>query len=316
MGSGNSTLQKIRPRLKSKSSSKFSSANSNSSSSLKGSAKLAPSSPEIPVSGSSSPRHLPYTDDSFEKEENVMGDALDYILRRPVISPVTVAPRNVLLITGHGPNTVPYLTRLYPEAHIHVHDIFRPASSLRLPPRCTGVDLNITEGALPFPSEAFDLVIFRAVNRATSIERWNDLIPEAHRILRPNGWFEIIGYSQLNAKTGPWGRDFFRLYTILSERDHAALHAIDGLDPTIISTGFENLHHQRYECPIGPYGGPTGDVMLRMVEQWCELVVQHTRSTGEDEVADDLQYKADGWLQEVHEVDSHVFVHAITSQKP
>ncbi|RKP12508.1 hypothetical protein BJ684DRAFT_17007, partial [Piptocephalis cylindrospora] len=101
-----------------------------------------------------------FTDPEFESELPV-GDIVDYILRRPVISPITSPPKNILLLTGHGLGTLIYLRRLYPQANVKYLDIFPPATPPYIPPGCTPISMNIAQGTFPLDTASVDLVMLR-----------------------------------------------------------------------------------------------------------------------------------------------------------
>ncbi|KAI9230818.1 MAG: hypothetical protein DHS80DRAFT_21057 [Piptocephalis tieghemiana] len=264
-----------------------------------------------------------FTDPVFETEENSMGDILDYITRRPVLSTLPSPPKRILLLSAHGLSTVPYLTRLFPRARITCFTFFPAAIIPNLSSNCELVSLDLVTSPLPFPSDFYDLIILRQINRALPSTRWPALLAETYRVCAPCGRVEILGKSPGGGKVGPHGQAVLEMFDQFHQFGQENYRAIDDLDVIIRQVGFSSPHHLTYQCPIGSWGGPGGEVLARLVRANNSMVVRALRryailhpTTAASAMADELEIKSELWTEEISCTESYVMVHAHLAMKP
>lgn len=256
-----------------------------------------------------------FTDPDFEAELAV-GDIVDYIIRRPVVSPITTPPKDILLLTGHGLGTLAYLRRLYPQANIHYLDIFPSSTSPTIPLGCSPITMNIAQGPIPLPDASVDLVLLRQVNRAVLQERWPMLLKETYRLLRPKGWVEIVGMSDEATRNGPWGREYVRiLKQAMAHLGAGQYHAVDRLSPGLEEVGFPTPVHRRYQCPFGKWGGPVGMVTYNMLRGYMEVIQKQVEEAGLDEMVEDIERMLGPWETEANTLECYFLLHVLYTQK-
>lgn len=245
-----------------------------------------------------------------------ISQAFDYVIRRPIVSPIMHRPKRILFISGHGMSTLPQLVRLYPEAKIVYYDIYPSTESPTPSAQCQPFSFNIITDDLPFSDNTFDLIVLRQANRALNEERWGSFMRECFRVCRPGGWLEALGQSTGIAKTGPCGKELLRCLNQVLELDNTSYAAIETLSGVFKTVGFPDPIHKRYQLPVGPWGGPVGEMVYQNGRNYFELLIQQLQSVGMHDLAAQFDASIDPWERELQNSETYMFIHATFAQKP
>ncbi|KAI7849692.1 S-adenosyl-L-methionine-dependent methyltransferase [Circinella umbellata] len=106
---------------------------------------------------------------------------------------------------------------------------------------------------LKYRDEQFDYVYQRDIAHIMPMHKWPDLIKEINRILRPGGQVELVEYDLLFTNPGPVLALVNEWYKIAANRIGIAPNYAESLPGFLHEAGFENIHVDEYNIPIGEW---------------------------------------------------------------
>ncbi|RIB24494.1 S-adenosyl-L-methionine-dependent methyltransferase [Gigaspora rosea] len=133
------------------------------------------------------------------------------------------------------------------------------------------IECNVIQG-IPFPSNTFDFVFMCRMWGAFTGSQWSTLINEIVRVLKYDGWIEIVEGDPMY-KNG--GKIFKKIYDVSSEQ---FLNA-NGISPDILNSipkfieqndELTDFSYNKVNAPLGEWKGYFGFVMLKSVRKFME----------------------------------------------
>ncbi|KAI4517830.1 S-adenosyl-L-methionine-dependent methyltransferase [Schizophyllum commune Loenen D] len=172
----------------------------------------------------------------------------DMIIRvfngRLITAPVNLLPGTKVLdsATGTGIRALQASTQ-YQEISFTGIDIESRNLPTSPPPNTEFLVHNIT--ALPEEwSGTFDLVHQRLLIAALRTEEWPRAIGEAHRVLKPGGWVQIVELSLLSLQRGPVGRRLWDVFRAFSEARTMLSTCAEDIPQMLKDVGFCNVRNE------------------------------------------------------------------------
>ncbi|KAL0144299.1 S-adenosyl-L-methionine-dependent methyltransferase [Mucor lusitanicus] len=238
----------------------------------------------------------------------------------PVIQSLRVKPNHKdkystrVLDVGCGPGTwILEMASEFPFTEFHGIDIRTMFPTTIKPSNAKFIQHDFLQSSLPYEDNSFEFVRMRLM-----LQQFFHLLSEIRRILKPDGYFEILDYSTA------WHSMRQILNRQIPQSLHKKLGTIDHMPSHHVSTaltlhgGFVNVHQRRIHIPIG-WGGQLGEVHAQNLQSY--LLSMHPDIKQELSVAnEDSNANIDNLLVEaVKECtvrQSHAYWFACYGQKP
>ncbi|CAG8562140.1 8902_t:CDS:2 [Ambispora gerdemannii] len=165
---------------------------------------------------------------------------------------------------------------------------------------------NILEG-LPFEDNTFDFVYCRFMMFVLTLEDWQEkVIPELARVLKPNGWLEIMEGDIVWYNEPACVKDLRQKIVELLRHQRGIEPILSPLMPQMIKQcgQFSIVHQDERAAPIGKWGGNIGKANMEFVKWGAECLG--------DTVADSLGLKEAEYIKLLNEGfqeigEEHVF---------
>ncbi|CAG8531173.1 24875_t:CDS:2 [Cetraspora pellucida] len=131
---------------------------------------------------------------------------------------------------------------------------------------------NITHG-IPFPPETFDYVHLSMMCCALTESQWSQLIKDMVRVLKYDGWIEII-------EGDPWFKNSGRIGKLISET--CININIQAMIPKFFNSINElrDLQYIDVEYPLGDWSGCLGKFAMANIRRACEGIVYIQKHLG------------------------------------
>ncbi|KAI9230815.1 MAG: hypothetical protein DHS80DRAFT_21054 [Piptocephalis tieghemiana] len=262
-----------------------------------------------------------FTDPEFEDRASGLSDIMDYTMRRPVLSPVEPSARHILVITANGFSVVHQILRMFPKAHITYYDMLplsdNPirATSVDVS-RITWADLDLLSDTLSLPTNHYDLVLLRMLNRSLPEDRWLTLLRNSKRICHTGGFVEVVGFDDEVQEAGPRAMRTITAYRRISREHQVNLGAIKEINKVFTQADLPLTSHCRYQCPLGPWGGVVGQMMLDSGKGYLELMISELQAAGQQDTAKNLSAMIGAWEEDMNTTESYILVYGMYAQVP
>ncbi|RKP13856.1 hypothetical protein BJ684DRAFT_5126, partial [Piptocephalis cylindrospora] len=111
---------------------------------------------------------------------------------------------------------------------------------------------------LPFKPAAFDLIHQRDASLTLPFTKWQPLLREFQRMLKPGGWIELAEADSLLRSVGPAGERVNAWMLLAAGRRGIDMAVPRDLAVMCKDVGFVDIKLQRYATPVGDWGGTPG----------------------------------------------------------
>ncbi|KAF7732076.1 hypothetical protein EC973_006331 [Apophysomyces ossiformis] len=180
----------------------------------------------------------------------------------------------------------------YPKSNIVGIDIAQMFPSEIKPTNCSFHQCNILE-PLPFEDATFDYVFMRFVAPGVEEAKWESLIDELVRVLKPAGWIELVeGDSELH-RPGPMTRYCNDRLIHLMQSRMLDPHAGRRLNERLMARqDLTNTKSTFISCPGGQWAGKLGQLTLHSWKAYYQALrpqICLSSNISEDEYHDLLE---------------------------
>ncbi|KAI9230816.1 MAG: hypothetical protein DHS80DRAFT_21055 [Piptocephalis tieghemiana] len=273
-----------------------------------------PTSPPIPT-----PYVPKFTDLEHEEQLGGFSDVIDYILGRPLISPLEPSAENILLITANGLSTIPQLLRMFPGARITYHDMIPTSGNPETDlmdgrERVSQAPLDLFSDTLSLPSNKYDLVLLRQINRSLPEERWIPLLREARRVCRTGGFVEVIGFNGDVQGAGVGVQRAVDALRDITGEHQIKLGLVDELGPVYMTVGLPPPTHSSFQCPMGSWGGVVGKMTQKFVKGYVEIIIASLRRSNQHKLADEFESMVKPWEDGLDHSEAYLVIHDLFAQ--
>ncbi|KAI9227366.1 MAG: hypothetical protein DHS80DRAFT_31831 [Piptocephalis tieghemiana] len=260
--------------------------------------------------------------DTVEKN-HLANDAVSFILRKSICSPVVQPERIILLLVG--PSSWPRSVAMtYPAAEVIALDVsyhstqkvaLHEEEAEPLPGNLSMRSLNLFK-PLDFPSGYADVVAVRSLLRVAPSSTWLTVMRECSRILKEGGWMENIDTDYLRWNPG--------MPSLVANRITERVMARRGIDISLahnIPAVFNDLHyiHLRngsMDIPIGDWGGVIGQIQAKVAIRFLNLFRHALETEGDQRSILEFDQVYPGWLQELETSETFNRYFITFGQKP
>ncbi|KAG5334166.1 hypothetical protein C0989_004230 [Termitomyces sp. Mn162] len=219
------------------------------------------------------PYALPNDAQEWERLDEMHNGINCYLGHKLSLGPSIPNPNRILEIgCGSGAWAI-QAAQTYPKSSVIAIDI-SPLPSRALPPNTQFLQLNVTDTALPFEQESFDIIHARFV--FLHLRNWKTILKHIISYLKPRGWLWIEETDIYFRDDGPHGlgpfckkfNDIYLSYmssrnvdplagsslsSVLQDTNSFSYRVVKGLDPKLIEAG---LSPEVMEVVIQEAGDP------------------------------------------------------------
>jgi SAM-dependent methyltransferase len=203
-------------------------------------------------------------DNQEEQRLTFQHRALYAYLHRHYFAPLQISAVHTILDVGCGPGAwLRDMALLFPHAQLVGLDSDSeqlPRAAALSPPSCRFVQGDILQG-LPFPENSFDYTHMRCMVAAVPVKYWVPVIAELARITSPGGYLELFEGGQACEHAGPCMQQLLTWGQIVGKQTGFDLLVIERLSVLLRQTGLRHVREQRFNVPIGVWGGRAGELM-------------------------------------------------------
>lgn len=246
----------------------------------------------------------------------------------PVIQSLRVKPNQNdkystrVLDVGCGPGTwILEMASEFPFTEFHGIDIRTMFPTTIKPSNAKFIQHDFLQSNLPYEDNSFEFVRMRLMLVFITEQQFFHLLSEVRRILKPDGYFEILDCEYQIHRPGVLCNKI--LNGQIPQSLHKKLGTIDPMPSHHVSTaltlhgGFVNVHQRRIHIPIG-WGGQLGEVHAQNLQSYLlsmhpDIKQELSTANGHDVNIDDLLVEA---VKECTVRQSHAYWFACYGQKP
>ncbi|CAI2164940.1 20425_t:CDS:2 [Funneliformis geosporum] len=129
---------------------------------------------------------------------------------------------------------------------------------------------DINQG-LPFKDNYFDFVRMSLIATSLKGDQWNDAIRELVRVLKPNGYLEIVEKDLQASNQGPCFKFLTDKFLNFITSTGVNVHITQQI-PTILSSipSLTEIRSDVREIPVGPLGGKFGTIYEELLEMYIK----------------------------------------------
>jgi ubiquinone/menaquinone biosynthesis C-methylase UbiE len=182
-------------------------------------------------------------------------------------APIGQPPKILDVGTGTG-RWAREMAQLFPHSQVVGIDVTPPPADEQVgagadmrPPNYAFAAGNVFEG-IPFSDGSFDFVHMRLLFTAIPADRWQSVINELGRVVRPGGWVESVESGNL-LNGGPAVAMVLTWLNQVMARRGVIIDAGNHVAEMLPAAGLANIHTQTINIPTGAYGGRLGTMMAQ-----------------------------------------------------
>jgi ubiquinone/menaquinone biosynthesis C-methylase UbiE len=168
---------------------------------------------------------------------------------------------------------------------------------------------------IPYVSRSFDLVHQRFLCDGIAEDQWPTVFADYFRVLRSNGWIDIMemNYSAQNA--GPITERLFQIVRDIAGKKNVSYNVLERFESLIQGAGFVKVEADTKVCNLGSWSGSTSkryfDCLCGKLQGIFPLAVQ--LGVAQQEELDTLMQ---GWEDECNQLKTYQLFYIYTAKKP
>lgn len=255
-----------------------------------------------------------------DKDEQLRMDALHFylkvLLRDNTVIPLSKKHAYNILDCGHGSGIwVMEMARAYPTACIVGVDVAATELPYDVIPHNVNFQrVDILEG-LPYMSNSFDMVHERLLGLGTPADKWEAMLKEQYRVLKPGGLIQVDEFDLVFHNDGPISQDVAKMIGAICEKRGLDLGMAARLEKVLRSVGFVEVEvrtvQMRYDEKAGALGERFFWNMHDMVQSMVPLAMEL-----EYEEAQEVDRRLSDWKSECAEKETYQNVFVYTAKRP
>ncbi|CAG8524852.1 16207_t:CDS:2 [Funneliformis caledonium] len=217
--------------------------------------------------------HLPKNDQDIDRMQ-LQHFLFEHIWQSNYSSPIEHKLKSgdfKVLDAGCGPGTwLLEMSTLHPSVKFFGVDIVTVFPSEIKPTNLDFQKCDINQG-LPFKDDYFDFVRMSLIATSLKEDQWNDVVRELVRVLKPNGYLEIVEKDLKAYNQGPYFKFLTDKLLGFIESTGVNVHITEQI-PTILSSipSLTEIQSDVRDIPVGQLGGKFGTIYEELLEMYIK----------------------------------------------
>lgn len=193
-----------------------------------------------------------------------------YMIRNNYLAPIKNPGRVLDVGCGTGRWAIE-IAKSFPAADIVGLDILKPTLDATQRPRnVLFLQRDVLKG-LPFTEQTFDYTHMRFLVGALPISDFQNVVNEMSRVIKPDGWVELVEPGTLN-NAGIGLQTLWNWLMELGSRRNIDFGGKKRLDGFLREAGLINIAYKEVTFPLGDYAGQVGHLAAKNVLMLVEAV--------------------------------------------
>jgi SAM-dependent methyltransferase len=216
-------------------------------------------------------------------------DGWHYLCRQALqgnyLAPVALGKQSRILDVGTGTGRwAQEMALAFPTVAVCGLDLVGPpATTAHAPAPPIPINYTFQQGnilkRLPFLDQSFDLVHQRFVLAEIPWVQWYAVLCELVRVTRQGGWIELMEWNYLVLNAGMVTQRWLAWWEAEVQRSGLALAQISTLGALVQQVGLAG-NQFTLDLPLGPWGGPLGELLQHCLLTQLEEVLQRASLAG------------------------------------